>query len=325
MTRNAAVERARVLRKFLLLHGVPEVSIELQIGRPTYGRDDWNGCQPVGVMSHHIASRPTPDNPTPGLWLVKHGRSDLPGPLCNGYGGMDLVYRIITTGYANHPGYGGPIHLSGAAGGFTIPEDNARPYVWGTEFEGGFNDATWDRTYTNKRTGRKMTFREFMGRVNAGLCEGIWHINGRNIKPGDTSLMGYHMEHKSWAPERKIDRLHYTTDSGRAEVQKYHQYDPKPNDQKPGELLPHVSLSNVQKAAMGKIHEPLPGVRRVESALNKRYDLQLPTRDGLWTPATTRAYKHHQKSIGSAPEYVDGIPGLKDLQVLARDRFKIVR
>lgn len=221
-----AQRRAGIVRECLLRHGVPEVSIELREGRPTYGEDPWNACQPVSLLSHHIASVPSVYNPTPGLALVKVGRSDLPGPLANGTAGVDLVYRILTMGWANHPGEGGPWTVSGPMGTYTVPRDVARPYAWGTEFEGGYSDAVWDATYTNRRTGISMTFREFMGRVNAGLAEAIWLINGRGRtpEPGD-DLSGYHGEHKTWAPGRKPDRLNYTTETGRAEIKRYNQED----------------------------------------------------------------------------------------------------
>lgn len=244
--RDTALVRARQIREVLLDYGVPEVSIELQEGRPGSG---WNGLDPVSVFSHHIASTPTPSNPTPGLSLVKQGRSDLDGPLANGTAGVDLVYRILCLGWANHPGFGGPLTVRGPLGAFTIPRDNARPYAWGTEYEGGFTNAVWDREYTNRRTGKTMTFREFMGRANAGLCEAIWlpGVSSRGkydlIKPG-MDLSGYHGEHKTWAPGRKPDRKDYTTDSGRAEIRRF-------NDKKEEDDMfsdkDRETLNNIQK------------------------------------------------------------------------------
>ena len=218
-----AARRAQIVKRCLLEAGVPEVSIELQDGRPGSG-DTWNLCKPYAVLSHHIASTPTEANPTPGLSLVKKGRPDLDGTLANGAAGVDLVYRILTMGMANHPGTGGPWTVRGPMGSFVIPKDVARPYVWGTEYEGGYSDAVWDKVYTNKRTGKSMTFREFMGRCNAGLTRAVWLINGLGKDPGSAGehdLSGYHGEHKTWAPGRKPDRLNYTTDSGRAEIRKY--------------------------------------------------------------------------------------------------------
>lgn len=310
--RETARHRAQILRGVLMKHGVPEVSIELQQGRPS-GGDDWNACKPVAVFSHHIASHPTPQSPTPGLALVKRGRSDLPGPLCNGTAGVDLVYRIMCMGFANHPGFGGPLTVSGPMGSFTIPKDVARPFAWGTEYEGGFDDATWDKVYENKRTGIKMSFREFMGRANAGLVEGIWLINGRGKTPhANMDLSGYHGEHKTWAPGRKPDRRNYTTDDGRDEIRKANNFEP----------LPRVSLENMQKAARGQVAESLPGVKRVQMALDARYDLKIEA-DGTWDEATTKGYKHHQKEIGSSAEFVDGIPGPIDLEALGAGRFAV--
>jgi hypothetical protein len=223
--RETALLRAQKIREVLLDHGVPEVSIELQDGRPAPG-DTWNSLDPVSVFSHHIASYPSPANPTPGLNVVKQGRPDLGGPLANGTAGVDLVYRILCLGWANHPGYGGPLVVSGPLGSFRIPVDNARPYAWGTEYEGGYTDAVWDETYTNRRTGKRMTFREFMGRCNAGLVEAIWlpgvSSRGRydQITPG-MDLSGYHGEHLTWAPGRKFDRRNYTTTSGRLELRRF--------------------------------------------------------------------------------------------------------
>lgn len=308
--RDTAMMRAQILRGVLLKHGVPEVSIELQAGRPS-GGDDWNACQPVAVFSHHIASRPTSGNPVPGLSLVKRGRSDLPGPLCNGTAGVDLVYRIVCMGLANHPGFGGPLTVRGPMGAFTIPKDVARPYAWGTEYEGGFDDETWSREYTNRRTGRTMTFREFMGRSNAGLVEAIWLINGRGRRPrASMDLSGYHAEHKTWAPGRKPDRFNYSTDLGRDEVRERSSRRPHP----------HVNLANMQKASRGEVERPLPGVRRIQRALNSRYDLDI-TVDGVWGPETTKGYKRHQRKAGNAPEFVDGVPGPLDLTALGEGRF----
>jgi hypothetical protein len=221
--RAEAMRRARIFKRCLLEAGVPEVSIELQDGRPDNG-DTWNLCRPVMGTSHHIVSSPSPLSPTPGLALVKRGRSDLPGPLANGHGGVDLVYRILTMGMANHPGEGGPLTVRGPLGAYTIPRDVARPYAWGTEYEGGLSNAVWDRVYTNARTGQQMSFREFMGRCNAGIVRAIWLINGHGKNPGaagELDLSGYHGEHKTWAPGRKPDRMDYTTESGRAEIRKY--------------------------------------------------------------------------------------------------------
>lgn len=267
MTRAVAIKRAQKIREVMLDYGVPEVSIEILPGRPTSG-DVWNALDAVGVLSHHIASRPTPDNPTPGLALVKKGRPPgplyLPGPLANGTAGVDLVYRIICLGLANHPGFGGPLVLSGPLGAFRVPENVGRPYLWGTEYEGGYSEEVWDRVYQNSRTKKKMSFREFMGRSNGALCEAIWlpGISSRERTPNRAmDLSTYHGEHKTWAPDRKPDRLGYSTRSGRQEIRKYKETDMEFKDwseESKQELADRVSQAvltsnvNVRKGGGGR-------------------------------------------------------------------------
>lgn len=207
--RDQALAEARKLKAALLAAGVPEVQIQLLPGRPN-GYGQWNALFAVADMSHHIVSRYSSSNLTPGLALVRTGRSDLPGPLCNAHGGFDLCARIITMGYANHPGQGGPITVPATTvGRFTIPRDSARRYTFGWEYEGGLAVADWDRVLTNPRTGDRMTFREFMDRCNAGTQDYL------NIPTGA------HLEHSTWAPGRKIDRLGITRAAGITGLTRY--------------------------------------------------------------------------------------------------------
>lgn len=206
MSQTTALAKARALKAILLKHGVPEVSIELMEGRPTsFGDGSWDSLFIVTNFAHHTVSSYSSSNLTPVLSLCKRGRTDVPGPLCNGYGGYDLCYRIITFGYANHPGAGGPYTINN----FTIPKDSARRYAWGTEWEGGINSGDWDRMMRNPRNGIQMTMREMFGRAHAGIQEFF-------SLPRDA-----HMEHKTWAPTRKVDRLGYTRSSGITEITKY--------------------------------------------------------------------------------------------------------
>lgn len=187
MSFEAAQTAANRLREALLDHGVRAVSIELQQGS---GGSGWGVAPFVRGLGHHIASRPS-QGLTPGLALVKRGRSDLAGPLCNGYGGYDLVARIITMAWANHPGAGGPWSVPGWG---TVPVDNGRPYIFGWEFEGGFEP------YTDE-------MHDFMARCGAGTLDWL----------GNAPLECWD-EHKGWAGPRKPDRIGYTTASGRARI-----------------------------------------------------------------------------------------------------------
>lgn len=276
----SALRKARELRDIMLLHGVPEVSIELVSGRPSpYGYHDAGYF--VAEMSHHVASRYSTSNTTPALSLVKRGRSDLPGPLCNGYGGFDLTYRIITFGYANHPGEGGPHTVKALSGGtFTIPKDSARRYAWGTEFEGGITPSDWDKVLTNPRNGMKMTMREFMGRCNAALEE--------FLEIHETA----HLEHSTWT-SRKPDRAGYSAAKGIAEKAPYRKEAQRE--------LPIVNLANVReqfvRAIADKKVTPTPGVRQIQRALNRRYKTRLKL-DGVVGPSSLKAWGAHEDRVG---------------------------
>lgn len=161
MSQTEAIARARDLKASLLDHGVRQVSIELVRGRPAGPNGGWWDERFVGTLGHHIVSRRS-QGQTPFLWLVKAGRSDLPGPICNGYGGFDEIARIITMGWANHPGRGGPVTVELG----TIPQNNGRPYLFGWEFEGGIDPDDWPDS-----------MRTFMGRCHAGTLDWIGSLH----------------------------------------------------------------------------------------------------------------------------------------------------
>jgi hypothetical protein len=190
MSPDAAQAAARRLRVALLEHGVGNVSIELMPGRPVPTGSRWLNTRFIGEMSHHTAGPAS--GQTPSLALCKRGRSTIPGPLCNGYGGRDLVYRIITMGLANHPGKGGPLTL----GRFRIPADSARPFLWGTEWE---HPGVPPHEWTDE-------MREFTARSNAGILDWLGQP------------LAHHVEHSTWAAGRKIDRLGYTKEQGQNEI-----------------------------------------------------------------------------------------------------------
>ena len=210
----SANEEAQKLRAVMERHGV-QCSVEVQIGRPWAG-DDWYSPKHV-LVNHHTAGSTTGN--TPSLALVKRGRgADLPGPLCNGYGGRDHIYRIITMGLANHPGAGGPLTVAG----FTIPKDSARISTWGTEWE---HDGT---------SAWPADMQEFMGRSNAALCE-FWEISASRS-----------IEHSTWAPKRKIDRNRYTAATGQAEIRLWSSVS-KPSTTPPKQEEDDVSFQDKHK------------------------------------------------------------------------------
>ena len=204
MTLAEAQAAANNLRTALLDNGVARVSIELQQGVSGSG---WGVAPFKRVLGHHVASYPPG---TPGLGIVKGGRgapNPLDGPLANCYGGFDLTARIVTLGWANHPGTGGPWAVPGWG---TVPKDNGRPYILGWEFEGGY------LPYTDE-------MHEFMARCGAGSLDWLGTLPGN---PGPAPLECFD-EHKGWAGPRKPDRIGYTTASGRARIAAVRGTDPQ--------------------------------------------------------------------------------------------------
>ena len=217
MSKSAATARARALRDELVERGVP-TSIELQQGRPGTPNGRWYDTRFIGTMGHHIVSRRS-QGLTPGLALVKRGRSDVPGPLCNGYLGFDGRARIICMGWANHPGAGGAYTLPGGR----IPQNTGRPYLFGWEIEGGLSESDWPAS-----------FRTLMGKVHAATLAWL----GRDERS--------HIEHKTWAPSRKIDRLNYTLSSARSELRPHLSVSTPPGD-------PLMAISGNESQVLAKI------------------------------------------------------------------------
>lgn len=59
---------------------------------------------PRATLNHHTAAKASAPRPSPALGIVRAGRPDLPGPLCQLLIGWDGHCHVITTGRANHAG-----------------------------------------------------------------------------------------------------------------------------------------------------------------------------------------------------------------------------
>lgn len=73
-------------------------------GWTTRGRREMGHVR--GVMLHHTATAATAVGNMPTLSVLKNGRSDLPGPLCQIGLGKDGTCYIVAAGRANHAGTG---------------------------------------------------------------------------------------------------------------------------------------------------------------------------------------------------------------------------
>lgn len=248
MTYSQALVRAKSLKEAMLDHGVERVSIELVEGR---GGAGWNADTHIATMAHHIVSRRS-QGLTPFLNLCKKGRADLPGPLCNVYGGFDRVARIICMGWANHSGKGGPVTVEKGV----IPQNNGRAYFLGTEFEGGLDPDDWrDEDH------------EFQARVLAAQLDWL----------GVTEKS--HHEHKTWAPGRKSDRLGYTLSTARSRIATVLSQ-PKEED---------MALLPMRKGdGTGSRESKKSDVAWVQRMLNRAYGAGLTT-DGNYGPKTSAA------------------------------------
>ncbi|MCB1028597.1 MAG: peptidoglycan recognition family protein [Microthrixaceae bacterium] len=78
------------------------------------------GFTPVGILWHYTATDPRGRN-LPTLRVVKDGRADLPGPLCQFLIGRDGTVAVICDGRANHAGRGSSAVLAALRAGRTPP------------------------------------------------------------------------------------------------------------------------------------------------------------------------------------------------------------
>src|SRR4051795_12520666 len=82
-------------------HGLKVVEVDGWYDR---GRPSSTGeLNPVGVLCHHTATTKS-TSITNVLKLLRVGRSDLPGPLCQFSLGRDGTVYVVAAGRANHAG-----------------------------------------------------------------------------------------------------------------------------------------------------------------------------------------------------------------------------
>jgi hypothetical protein len=77
---------------------------------------------PRGGVDHHTAG--SNNGNAPSLNICIHGRSDLPGPLCNTLQGFDGTQYVIASGTANHAGSGSWKGLSGNSSVYGMEREN---------------------------------------------------------------------------------------------------------------------------------------------------------------------------------------------------------
>lgn len=143
-----------------------------------YAGQDLAGIR--GILWHHTATNRAQfyGNPAPTLNLVKNGRSDLAGPLCNMLFDRNGEIWMIATGVANHAG-------KGIAPG--IQRDTGNHWLIGIEAESS-GIAPWDWTPAQIRM--------------APIVGAALEVHYLKNLPADERLQLGHMEYSS---EGKID------------------------------------------------------------------------------------------------------------------------
>lgn len=144
---------------------------------------------PRAIIAHHTASGRESGN-FASENIVTHGRPDLSGPLCQFLLGRDGTVKLISAGYSNHAGYGGPRG--------DIPENQGNTYTYGIEAENNGLGEPWSKAQLNAYY-----------RLCAALL--VW------MKIKDVSRV---FAHKEWAFGRKIDPAGINMDQFREQVRK---------------------------------------------------------------------------------------------------------
>lgn len=162
------------------------LKVSTEPGYKTRGRP--YAFHPRGVLCHHTASSRKSGN-FGSEYIVTHGRSDLPGPLCQFLLGRDGQVKVIALGYANHAGVGGP-HAG-------IPANMGNTYLYGIEAENDGVGEPWPKVQLN---------------AYYRLCAAL--LKYMNIT--DVNMV---FGHKEWTT-RKIDPARLNMDDFRRQVKK---------------------------------------------------------------------------------------------------------
>lgn len=270
------------------------LTVETVAGWETRGSSTFN---PRGVVCHWTAGPKTGDRPS--LRIVIHGRTDLPGPLCNVFLTRAGVAVVVAAGRANHAGTGGWNGLTGNSS------------VFGIEAEASGNE--WTEAQ-----------RSAYPRVVAALVD----LAGGNVD----NVCG----HYEWATPagRKVDISGYTMELMRAQVAEL-QLGGKPvvPDVPPPVAVPKIegvkpraidwrspssTFVRIIQEISGASVDGVLGRRTIEAVkrLQRRLGIKV---DGIFGPGTAEAY------LLSVPNLYKGRGGMpsgavKLLQWIVRSR-----
>lgn len=287
-------------RMLWMADALHEASIPF-IAEPGWETRGSSTFDPQGGVIHHDAL-PATVKAANAVRLMRDGRSDLAGPLCNVWGDDDNdrtgergdpVAHLIAAGRANHAGRGGWLGMSG----------NSK--VWGIEARNNGIGEPWTPQMV-----------EFLQRISAAFAHYAGH--------GPEKICG----HKEWAPGRKIDPAGIDMHEFRAEVKWFLGTADSP-------VLPTPAMGDAQAASLMlwfvSIYDRAGGaanwptirkgasgdwVRMIQGTC--RSVSGAPEVDGVFGPRTVEAVSNIQRiaAKGNPLVQVDGVVGPQTWQVL---------
>lgn len=138
--------------------------------------------RPRAVFCHHTASGSQSGNFASNN-VVKFGRPDLPGPLCQFLLGRDGTVRIISGGYANHAGTGG--------GRSVVPRNMGNTYGWGIEAENNGVGERWSEKQLNAYYRLCAALLDLMNTKDVNRVFGHKEWTSRKIDPAGIHMPGF--------------------------------------------------------------------------------------------------------------------------------------
>lgn len=260
---------------------------------------------PQYLILHHTANGGADGN-APSLARVSKNSPYYPVPLCNFLVGRDGLVYVVSAFCSYHAGLGGP----GKWGdGPLVASGDMNRQSYGIEIE------SKGTSLEHQDEGNGFTDAQVTAVSKLGYA--LLRLMGSNSKVA--------INHKTWAPGRKIDTL--AMDAWwQDKIVAATPAPPKPTPPKPTPApgRPTVDLSHLLAARKADIPAPTghttypKDVLRVEKALHQENLLASKYVDGSWGTKTDEAYAGWQRRCGYTGQDADGVPGMESLTKLGK-------
>ena len=153
-----------------------------QPGWQNNGRPWSDRFRPKAIICHHTASRAGSGN-FASKNVVLHGRSGLPGPLCQILLGRDGRVILITGEGSNHAGTGGPISVIG--------RDEGNYDAWGIEAENNGVGEHWPNAQLQAYYRICAALLQLMGTSDVSRVVGHKEYTSRKIDPNGINMNSF--------------------------------------------------------------------------------------------------------------------------------------